>query len=87
MDADPAVEYPRFVDGERRAPPEDVCGLPDFDAFLNAMAKPQHGQHREVVEWYGDRFERNDIGVDTLNEMVAKLARRRTPGKAGFAKS
>jgi hypothetical protein len=86
-DADPAVEYPRFVDGERRAPPEDVGGLPGFDDFLNAMAKPRHAQHREVVEWYGGRFEPNDIGVDTINERIAKLARRRTLGKAGFAKS
>ena len=86
-DADPAVEYPRFVDGDRRAPPEDVGGVPGFDGFLNAMAKPRHVQHREVVEWYGGRFEANDIGVDTINERIAKLARRRTLGKAGFAKS
>ena len=67
MDADPAVQYPRFVDGDRRAPPEDVGGLPGFEDFLNAMAKPRHAQYREVVEWYGGRFEPNDIGVDTIN--------------------
>lgn len=86
-DADPAVEYPRFVAGDRRAPPEDVGGLPGFEDFLNAMAKPRHAQHREVVEWYGGRFEPNDIGVETINERIAKLARHRTLGKAGFAKS
>jgi hypothetical protein len=48
-DADRAIEYPRFVDGDRRAPPEDVGGLPGFEDFLNAMAKPRHAQHREVV--------------------------------------
>ncbi len=86
-DADPAVEYPRFIDGDRRAPPEDVGGVPGFEDFLNAMAKPRHAQHREVVEWYGGRFEPGDIGVDTINERMAKLARRRALGKAGFAKS
>lgn len=86
-DANPAVEYPRFIDGDRRAPPEDVGGLPGFEDFLNAMAKPRHAQYREVVEWYGGRFEPNDIGVDTINDRIAKLARRRTLGKAGFAKS
>ena len=86
-DADPAVEYPRFLDGDRRAPPEDVGGLSGFEEFLNAMAKPRHKQHREVVDWYGGRFEPNDIGVDTINERIAKLARRRTLGKADFAKS
>ena len=64
-DADPALEYPRLTDGDRRAPPEDVGGLPGFEDFLNAMAKPRHAQYREVVEWYGGRFEPNDIGVDT----------------------
>jgi hypothetical protein len=86
-DADPAVEYPRFVDGERRAPPEDVGGLSGFEEFLNAMAKPRHAQHREVVAWYGGRFEPDNIGVDTINDRVAKIARRRTLGKAGYAKS
>ena len=86
-DADPAVEYPRFLDGDRRATPEDVGGLPGFEDFLIAMSKPRHAQHRKVVDWYGGRFEPNDIGVDTINERIAKLARRRTLGKAGFAKS
>ena len=38
---EPDVKYPRFVDGERRCPPEDVGGLPGFELFLDAMA----GQH------------------------------------------
>ena len=41
-DADPAAEYPRFIDGERRAPPEDVGGSTGFEDFLQAMAKPRH---------------------------------------------
>jgi hypothetical protein len=36
--ADPALDYPRFIDGARRAPPEDVGGIPGFDEFLDAMA-------------------------------------------------
>lgn len=86
-DADLTVEYPRFIDGERRAPPEDVGGLPGFETFLEAMAKPRHPQHGEVVEWYGGRFDPNDISVDRIQELIAKLARRRTLGKASFARS
>ncbi|WP_158032207.1 hypothetical protein [Rhizobium rhizosphaerae] len=51
------------------------------------MAKPQNQQYREVVECDGGRFELDDIAVDTINERISKPARRRTPGKAGFAKS
>jgi hypothetical protein len=86
-DANPAREYPRFIDGKRRAPPEDVGSPSGFEEFLEAMAKPRHPQHRELVRWYGGRFDPDDIGIDIINDRVAKLARRRTLGKAGFAKS
>jgi hypothetical protein len=85
--ANPALEYPRFIDGKRRAPPEDVGSTSGFEEFIEAMAKPRHPQHREFVRWYGGRFDPDDIGIDLINDRVAKLARRRTLGKAGFAKS
>lgn len=46
----------------------------------------KHAQHHEVVAWYGGRFGRDDIGVDTINDRIAKLALRGTFGKAGSAK-
>ncbi|WP_374546637.1 plasmid pRiA4b ORF-3 family protein [Rhodoblastus sp.] len=87
VDADPALEYPRFVEGERRAPPEDVGGVPGFENFLEAMAKPRHPEHRQVKQWYGGRFDPGDIARDAINQRIAKLVRRRTLGKAGFLKS
>lgn len=35
------TKYPRYVDGERRAPPEDCGGTPGFEAFLEAIANPK----------------------------------------------
>ncbi|CTQ63491.1 Plasmid pRiA4b ORF-3-like protein [Roseibium album] len=86
-DADPVYEYPRFLEGENRAPPEDVGGTFGFADFLEAMSKPRHPQNRELVRWYGSRFDTNDISVDLINQRIVQLARRRTLGKAGFAKS
>lgn len=77
----------RSVDGERRAPPEDVGGSTGFEDFLQAMAKPRHPEHRNVMAWYGRRFEADDIDTATITERMAKLARKRTLGKAAFAKS
>ena len=85
--ADAGFDYPRFVDGEGRAPPEDVGGIPGFELFLDAMADPQHEQHDELVHWYGRPFEVDDIDEEEVRRRVEALARRRAVGKAGFEKS
>jgi hypothetical protein len=85
--ADPTREYPRFVDGARRAPPEDVGGWPGFEAFLEAMAKPRHPERKNLIRWYGRVFDPDDIGLADISQRIAKLARRRTVGKAPYAKS
>lgn len=83
--ADPSADYPRFVDGERRAPPEDVGGPPGFEEFLDAMAKPRHPEHKSVLEWYGRPFDPTDISPDEIDARMAKLAKRRASGKAAHA--
>ncbi|MCZ7448319.1 plasmid pRiA4b ORF-3 family protein [Rhizobium rhizogenes] len=85
--ANPALEYPCFLDGEHRAPPEDVGGKSGFTEFLKAMARPRHPQHRQFTRWYGGPFDPADISVDVVQDRIAKLAHRRTLGKVGFAKS
>lgn len=80
--ADPATDYPRFVDGERRAPPEDVGGLPGFEEFLDAMAKPRHPSRKSMLQWYGRPFDPADISPKEIRARIAKLAKRRALGKA-----
>lgn len=84
-DAAPAVEYPRYIDGAGRAPPENVGGVPGFNLFLEAMADPQHEEHRDLMRWYGRPFDPESI--EEIRARIDKLARRRTLGKVGFAKS
>lgn len=85
--ADPMIDYPRFIDGARRAPPEDVGGLPGFEEFLRVMADPKHPEHHSVMIWYGRLFDPTDIGLDDITARLAKLARRRAQGKAAFEKN
>ncbi|WP_226019814.1 plasmid pRiA4b ORF-3 family protein [Novosphingobium sp. FKTRR1] len=80
--ANPAIDYPRFVDGARHAPPEDVGGPPGFEEFLEAMAKPRHPEHKSVLQWYGRPFDPEDIGSHEIRARMAKLAKRRASGKA-----
>jgi hypothetical protein len=84
---DPAFEYPRFLYGARRAPPEDVGGTMGFEEFVEAVIKPRHRERKRMLEWYGGPFDPEDVAVEIITERMSKLARRRTHGKAGFAKS
>ncbi|MDP4024152.1 plasmid pRiA4b ORF-3 family protein [Methylobacterium sp. NEAU 140] len=85
--ADPAVEYPRFLYGARRAPPEDVGGTLGFEEFEKAVTKPRHREHKAMLAWYGGPFDPELVPVEIITEKMAKLARRRTLGKAAFARS
>ena len=85
LPADPTADYPRFVDGQRRAPPEDVGGPPGFEAFLDAMAKPRHPEHKSVLQWYGRIFDPTDISPGEVRARMATLAKRRASGKAAHA--
>lgn len=86
-DADPAVEYPHYIDGAGRAPPEDVGGIPGFELFLDAITNSKHEQHRELKRWHGRPFDPAHAAEDEIQTRIKKLARRRALGKAGFKKS
>jgi len=77
------IEYPRFVAGARRAPPEDVGSISGFEEFLKAALDPEHEEHERMIEWDGGSFDPDDI-----DERMARLviedfaARRRGPLKS-----
>lgn len=83
-DAD--TKYPRFIDGARRCPPEDVGGTPGYENFLEAMADPNHEEHAEALEWYGGPFDPHSIDELITKRRVAAIAIRRAAGKAAYAK-
>jgi hypothetical protein len=86
-DADPALQYPRFLAGARRGPPEDVGGVPGYYRFLEAVANPRHHDHRELAEWYGGPYDPDDIDLVDLRRRLGAIAKRRHAGKAAFAKA
>lgn len=80
------VEYPRFVDDVRRAPPEEVGGTPGFNVFLDAIGRPDHERHDEWLGRHDRTFDPDEIDRITIEARMAKLARRRALGKAAYAK-
>lgn len=76
-DGDAGAEYPRFVAGERRTPPEDVGGVGGFEEFLEIMADPEHDEYAQTVEWYGQVFDPKDLDERRLNMIIEDFAARR----------
>ncbi len=85
--ADPALTYPRFIDGARRAPPEDVGGQPGFENFLIVMADPKHPEHADLKRWYGRTFNPGDIAETQIAARLAKLNKRKPTTIPKSAKS
>ena len=82
-DGDPETDYPIFIEGERRAPPEDVGGLPGFMNFLDAIADPKHPEHAFLLEWAGGGFDPEKIDREEIEFDLAMLAEFRRRVRAG----
>lgn len=89
--AAPGVNYPRYIDGARRAPPEDVGGIPGFEEFLEDIADRKRPGHREATRWhlecYGEAFDPETIDERAARFGIAQIAKRRAAGKASRAKT
>ncbi len=74
------TEYPAFVDGARRCPPEDVGGPPGFMEFLEVVLDPGHEEHAPMTEWYGGPFDPEDIDETSIRGVLKMYAARRSGG-------
>jgi hypothetical protein len=73
----PDIDYPAFVDGARRGPPEDVGGASGFMDFVEAALDPAHEEHARMVEWYGKSFDPEDIDERRIRMILGMFADRR----------
>jgi hypothetical protein len=78
--------YPCFVDGERRCPPEDVGGIGGYYAFVEAMSDPADDEHEQMLDWYGEAYDPDDLGLNLIRQRIGALARRRAAGRAAYEK-
>lgn len=89
-DGAPGTKYPRYVEGEHRAPPEDCGGTPGFEAFLDAATDPKHPEHEDATEWhlgcYGKPFDSDEIDERDAKLRIGAIAKRRAAGIAAQAK-
>jgi hypothetical protein len=79
--------YPRFVEGKRRCPPEDVGGFSGFELFCEAMSDSSHEEHQRLRQWYGGPFDPDDIDELAAKRAVGAIAVRRQAGRVAYEKS
>ncbi len=53
---DEGATYPRCIEGERAAPPEDCGGVGGYLEMLEVLEDPEDEEYEETVEWLGDDF-------------------------------
>ncbi|CUH99340.1 plasmid pRiA4b ORF-3 family protein [Leisingera aquaemixtae] len=85
--ADPDVDYPIYLDGERTAPPEDVGGPPGIMDFLEAMANNHHPEHKNMIRWYGRPFNPIDFSASEVAATVRDIAAKRKVARLAFERS
>jgi hypothetical protein len=80
------TSYPRYIAGERNAPPEDCGGIPGFYEMLDAKADPKHSEHAEALEWFGE-YDPNVVDELPISYGLSRIANRRNAAKKRIAKT
>ena len=68
------VHYPRCIKGKRACPPEDVGGVWGYDDFVEAVKDPNHPEHEDMLEWWGDDFDPEAFDLEEVNEALQKFS-------------
>ena len=82
---DPDLSYPRYIAGERNAPPEDCGGIPGFYEMLDARADPNHPNHAEAKEWLDD-YDPDEIDALPIKYALGRIANQRNATRVRLAK-
>lgn len=71
--AEPAIRYPRVVDGARSCPPEDCGGSGGYAALLEVLLDPTHEDFEEMRQWAGPPFNAEVFSLKAANELLHRL--------------
>ncbi|MBL6274616.1 plasmid pRiA4b ORF-3 family protein [Micromonospora fiedleri] len=71
--ADADERYPRCVDGERAAPPENVGGAQGYLLLLAAVADPGHPEHAAMRAWVGDGFDPEAFDAGRVTTLLRRF--------------
>ena len=70
---DPQIQYPHCVKGKRACPPDDVGGIWGYENFLEAMKDPNHEEHEDYMEWWGEEFDPEEFDLEETNQVLQEI--------------
>lgn len=73
--AAPGTQYPQFLGGERRCPPEDCGGVPGYYEFLRNIASKQSKKRKAALDWYGGSYDPEEIDKKRIEVSLGRLSR------------
>jgi hypothetical protein len=79
MPAEPDAQYPQFLGGERRCPPEDCGGFPGYYEFLDNIDSKQSKKRKAVLDWYGGPYDPDNIGEKQIVGALKRIADSKLP--------
>jgi pRiA4b ORF-3-like protein len=68
-----ATSYPVCLAGARACPPEDVGGIPAYEAFLEALKDANHPVHEECLDSIGGAFDPEAFDVNEPNRLLRAM--------------
>jgi hypothetical protein len=71
--AEPDEWYPACLDGARACPPEDVGGPAGHVELIDALADPDHPEHRALRAWLGREFEPEQFDPAPVTTLLRRL--------------
>jgi hypothetical protein len=81
--ATPRARYPVCLEGERACPPEDVGGAGGYEQYLDALADPQHPEHRRLRAWRGP-FDPEEFASDAVTKRLRRGLRALDEGDSSW---
>ncbi len=72
VQAKPDLRYPACRDGRNACPPEDCGGIGGFAEYKEAISKPKHSRHKELLDWNGP-YDPTEFDLQLTNfRMISK---------------
>lgn len=68
----PGVSLPLCLTGRRACPPEDSGGVWGYAGLLEALADPNHPEHKESRKWLGRSFDPEAFSCDEVNRRLKR---------------